>query len=127
MSVVAAFAIVALAWQPMGIYGVLANVVLEQTREIGLRVALGATTGDVIWLVFRRALAMAAAGVVIGTAGALAITQVMAGLLYQIRPTDAVTFLGAALLLAGLAAAASLIPAWRATRVDPVVALRGVK
>jgi putative ABC transport system permease protein len=80
----------------------------------------------VIWLVFRRALVMAAAGVAIGTAGALAITQALAGLLYQIRPTDAVTFLGAALLLAVLAAAASLIPAWRATRVDPIVALRVV-
>ena len=124
MSVVAAFAIVALGLAAMGIYGVLANVVLEQTREIGLRLALGATSGDVLWLVFRRALVMAAAGVSIGTAGALAITQVMAGLLYQIRPTDGVTFLGAALLLAGLAAAASLIPAWRATRVDPLVALR---
>jgi putative ABC transport system permease protein len=115
---------VALVLAAMGIYGVLANVVLEQTREIGLRVALGATSGDVLWLVFRRALVMAAAGVAIGTAGALAITQVMAGLLYQVKPTDAVTFLGAALLLAGLAAAASLIPAWRATRVDPLVALR---
>jgi predicted permease len=124
MSVISAFAIVALGLAAMGIYGVLANVVLEQTREIGLRVALGATTGDVLWLVFRRALVMAAAGVAIGTAGALAITQVLAGLLYQIRPTDAVTFLGAALLLAGIAAAASLIPAWRATRVDPLVALR---
>ena len=124
MSVIAAFAIVALGLAAMGIYGVLANVVLEQTREIGLRLALGATSGDVLWLVFRRALVMAAAGVAIGTAGALAITQVMAGLLYQIRPTDAVTFFGAALLLGGLAAAASLIPAWRATRVDPIVALR---
>jgi putative ABC transport system permease protein len=123
-SVVAAFAVVALGLAAMGIYGVLASVVLEQTREIGLRLALGATSGDVLWLVFRRALVMAAAGVSIGIAGALAITQVMAGLLYQIRPTDAVTFLGAALLLAGLAAAASLIPAWRATRVDPLVALR---
>jgi ABC-type antimicrobial peptide transport system permease subunit len=108
----------------MGIYGVLANVVLEQTREIGLRLALGATSRDVLWLVFRRALVMAASGVAIGIAGALAITRVLSGLLYQIRPTDAVAFLGAALLLAALAAAASLIPAWRATRVDPLVALR---
>jgi putative ABC transport system permease protein len=77
-----------------------------------------------LWLVFRRALVMAASGVAIGIAGALAITRVLSGLLYQIRPTDAVAFLGAALLLAGLAAAASLIPAWRATRVDPIVALR---
>jgi predicted permease len=124
MSVIAAFAMVALGLAAMGIYGVLANVVLEQTREIGLRLALGATSRDVLWMVFRRALLMAAAGVAIGTAGALAITQVMAGLLYQVMPTDAVTFLGAALLLGGLAAAASLIPAWRATRVDPIVALR---
>jgi putative ABC transport system permease protein len=124
MSVIAAFAIVALGLSAMGIYGVLANVVLDQTREIGLRLALGATSSDVLWLVFRRALVMAAAGIAIGTAGALAITQVLSGLLYQIRPTDAVTFLGAALLLGGLAAGASLIPAWRATRVDPLVALR---
>ena len=124
MSLIAAFAIVALGLAAVGIYGVLANVVLEQTREIGLRVALGATSRDVLWLVFRRALVMAAAGAAIGTAGALAVTQALAGLLYQIKPTDAVTFLGAALLLAGLATAASLIPAWRATRVDPLVTLR---
>jgi len=124
MTLVSAFAIVALCLAAIGIYGVLANVVLEQTREIGLRLALGATRADVLWLVFKRALIMAAAGAAIGVAGALAVTQLMAGLLYQIRPTDAVTFLGAALLLAGLAAAASLIPAWRATRVDPLVALR---
>jgi len=124
MSVIAAFAIVALALAAMGIYGVLANVVLEQTREIGLRLALGATSRDVLWMVFKRALVMAAAGVAIGTAGALAITRVLSGLLYQIRPTDAVTFLGAALLLGVLAALASLIPAWRASRVDPLVALR---
>jgi putative ABC transport system permease protein len=124
MTVIAAFAIVALGLAAMGIYGVLANVVLEQTREIGLRLALGATSGDVLWMVFRRALVMAAAGVVIGLAGALAITRVLSGLLYQITPTDAGTFVGAALLLGALAAAASLIPAWRATRVDPIVALR---
>src|SRR6185436_19084378 len=102
----AAFAMVALGLAAMGIYGVLANVVLEQTREIGLRLALGATSRDVLWLVFRRALVMAASGVAIGIAGALAITRVLSGLLYQIRPTDAVTFFGAALLLGGLAAAA---------------------
>jgi putative ABC transport system permease protein len=124
MTVIAAFALVALGLAAMGIYGVLANVVLEQTREIGLRLALGATSRDVLWLVFRRALVMAAFGVAIGIAGALAITRVLSGLLYQIRPTDAVTFFGAALVLGGLAAAASLIPAWRATRVDPIVALR---
>jgi putative ABC transport system permease protein len=74
--------------------------------------------------VLRRALTLMTIGVVIGTAGALALTRVMAGLLYEVRPTDAATFAGAALLLALLAVAASLIPAWRATRVDPLVALR---
>jgi putative ABC transport system permease protein len=74
--------------------------------------------------VLRRALVLMAVGVAIGTAGALALARVMAGLLYEVRPTDAATFAGAALLLALLAVAASLIPAWRATRVDPLVALR---
>ena len=124
MTVIAAFAIVALGLAAMGIYGVLANVVLEQTREIGLRLALGATSGDVLWMVFRRALVMVTLGVAIGLAGALAIARVLSGLLYQITPTDAGTFAGAALVLGALAAGASLIPAWRATRVDPIVALR---
>ena len=124
MSVIAAFALVALGLAAMGIYGVLANVVLEQTREIGLRLALGASSRDVLWMVFKRALVMAALGVAIGMAGAFAITRVLSGLLFEIQPTDGLTFLGAALLLGALAAAASLIPAWRATRVDPIVALR---
>jgi putative ABC transport system permease protein len=74
--------------------------------------------------VLRRALILMAIGVAIGTAGALALTRVMAGLLYELRPTDAATFGGVALLLAGLAMAASLFPAWRATRVDPLTVLR---
>jgi len=74
--------------------------------------------------VLRRALALMAIGVVIGTAGALALTRVMAGLLYEVRPTDAATFAGSAVLLAVIAVAASLVPAWRATRVDPLIALR---
>jgi putative ABC transport system permease protein len=77
-----------------------------------------------MWSVLRRALTLMAIGVAIGTVGALALTRVMAGLLYEVRPTDAVTFAGAALLLAALAVGASLIPAWRATRIDPLVALR---
>jgi predicted permease len=124
MSLIAAFALVALGLAALGIYGVLANVVLEQRREIGLRLALGAAPTDVLWMIFRRALVMAASGVAIGIAGALAITRVLAGLLYQVQPNDAFTFFGAALLLGLLAAAASLIPAWRATRVDPITALR---
>jgi putative ABC transport system permease protein len=74
--------------------------------------------------VLRRALMLMAIGVAFGTAGALALARVIAGLLYQIRPTDGLTFAGAALLLALLAVIASLVPAWRATRVDPLIALR---
>ena len=124
MTVVGLFAIVALALAAIGIYGVLANVVSQQTHEIGVRMALGARASAVTWSVLRRALVLMAIGVAIGTAGALALTRVMAGLLYEVRPTDAATFAGAAVLLALLAVAASLIPAWRATRVDPLIALR---
>ena len=124
MTVVGLFAIVALALAAIGIYGVLANVVSQQTHEIGVRMALGARASAVMWSVLRRALVLMAIGVAIGTAGALALTRVMAGLLYEVRPTDAATFAGAAVLLAVLAVAASLIPAWRATRVDPLIALR---
>ncbi|HJZ75985.1 MAG TPA: ABC transporter permease [Vicinamibacterales bacterium] len=124
MSVVGLFALVALGLAAIGIYGVLANAVTQQTHEIGVRMALGARAGDVMWSVLRRALALMAIGVAIGTAGALALARVMAGLLYQVRPTDAATFVSAAVLLAALAVAASLVPAWRATRVDPLVALR---
>jgi putative ABC transport system permease protein len=86
--------------------------------------ALGAPAASVIWGVLRRALMLMMAGVAIGTGGALALTRLMSGLLYEVRPTDAVTFAAASLLLAALAVAASLIPAWRATRVDPLIALR---
>ncbi|HXI27247.1 MAG TPA: ABC transporter permease [Vicinamibacterales bacterium] len=124
MTVVGLFALVALGLAAIGIYGVLANAVTQQTHEIGVRMALGARAGDVMWSVLRRALALMAIGVAIGTAGALALARVMAGLLFEIHPTDAATFAGAALLLAALAVAASLVPAWRATRVDPLTALR---
>jgi putative ABC transport system permease protein len=124
MTVVGLFAIVALGLAAIGIYGVLANAVTQQTHEIGVRMALGARASAVMWSVLRRALLLMLAGVAIGTAGALALTRVMAGLLYEVRPTDAATFAGSALMLAILAVAAGLIPAWRATRVDPLVALR---
>jgi ABC-type antimicrobial peptide transport system permease subunit len=124
MTVVGLFALVALSLAAIGIYGVLANTVTQQTHEIGVRMALGADAAAVMWSVLRRALALMAVGVAIGTAGALALTRVMAGLLYEVRPTDAATFAGSAVLLAGIAVAASLVPAWRATRVDPLIALR---
>ncbi len=124
MTVVGAFAIVALALAAIGIYGVLANAVSQQTHEIGVRMALGARGSSVLWSVLRRALVLMALGAAVGVAGSLAVTRVMAGLLYEVRPTDAVTFVGSAVVLAVLALTASLVPAWRATRVDPLVALR---
>jgi putative ABC transport system permease protein len=124
MAVVGLFALVALGLAAIGIYGVLANAVTQQTHEIGVRMALGADARTVMWSVLRRALALMAIGVAIGTAGALMLTRVMAGLLYEVRPTDTATFAASVLVLAAIAVAASLVPAWRATRVDPLIALR---
>jgi putative ABC transport system permease protein len=124
MSVVASFALVALALAAIGIYGVLANVVTQETHEIGVRMALGARPSTVLWSVLRRSLILMAMGGAVGTAGALAITRVMSGLLYEVRPTDAATFATSVGVLAILAVAASLVPAWRATHVDPLIALR---
>jgi putative ABC transport system permease protein len=124
MTLVGVFAIVALGLAAIGIYGVLANSVAQQTHDIGVRMALGATASDVMWSVLSRALALMGAGVALGSAGAFALTRVMEGMLYEIRPTDAATFFGAAIVLAVIAVAAGLVPAWRATRVDPLLALR---
>ena len=124
MTVVTVFAFVALGLAAIGIYGVLANVVSQQTHEIGVRMALGARASQVVWSVMRRALLLAGTGIGLGVLASLALARGMSGLLYEIRPTDGVTFGGAALLLAALALVAGLVPAWRATRVDPLVALR---
>jgi putative ABC transport system permease protein len=124
MTIVALFAVVALALAGIGIYGVLASIVTQQKHEIAIRIALGATGGTVIWMVLRRTLILMAAGVGFGTAGALGLTKVMASLLYEVRPTDGVAFFAAAVLLTLLALLASLAPAWRATRVSPLAALK---
>lgn len=124
MTVVSLFALVALALAGIGIYGVLASVVAQQRHEIGVRMALGATTRDVLSRVLRQAFMLMAVGVGIGVVGALALTRWMSSLLYEIRPSDAPTFLASALVLAALAFVASVAPAWRATRVDPLIALR---
>jgi putative ABC transport system permease protein len=124
MTLVGLFAIVALGLAAIGVYGVLANAVAQQTHDIGIRMALGASASEVMWSVLRRALRLMAIGVAIGSAGALALTRVMAGMLYEIRPDDAATFFGAAVLLALVSVAAGVVPAWRATCVDPLIALR---
>ena len=118
------FGAVALLLAATGVYGLLGYAVSQRTQEIGVRVALGAARGDVIRLVVGHGLRLAAAGVVIGVVAALGVTQIVASLLYNITPTDPVTFIGASLFLMAIAALASYVPTRRATAVDPLIALR---
>jgi putative ABC transport system permease protein len=122
--VLAAFAVMALLLAAVGIYGVVAYSVSERTREIGIRIALGAGRRDVLREVLTSALRIAAAGVVLGSAGAFAATRTLSRLLFEVKPGDPAVFAAVATLLVAVAVAAGLIPARRATQVDPVVALR---
>jgi predicted permease len=108
----------------LGLYGILAFAVAQRTREIGIRMALGARTGAVRTLIIRGGVKLVAIGLAIGFVIALAVTRLLRGLLYGVSPTDPITFGGIALLLVGVALAAAYVPAWRATRIDPVEALR---
>ena len=119
------FATLALMLSAIGIYGVLSYVVSRRTREIGIRVAIGAQRAEVIRLVLRSGLSLALVGVVIGVAAAAWASQLMRGLLHDVRPGDPLTFLAVGVLLSAVAALASFVPAWRASRVDPVVVLKG--
>jgi putative ABC transport system permease protein len=118
------YAALALLLAAVGLYGVTSYSVTQRTREIGLRMALGAEPGDVLRIVLRRGLKLAALGLAIGLAGALAIGRVVRTLLYATSPTDAVTLVTVAVVLLAVAGVASYLPARRATRVDPTVALR---
>ena len=123
MEMVALFAATALLLAGLGIYGTISYVVNEQRREIAIRLALGAQRGDVLKMVLRRGLALAAAGAGLGVVGALIVSHLMAGLLYGVSPTDLPTFVGITLLLTAVALAASYIPALRAMRLDPITIL----
>jgi putative ABC transport system permease protein len=118
------FAGTALLLALLGIYGVMGYVVARRTHEVGIRMALGARAGDVLVLVLRQSLWAAAGGVAIGAVGAAALTRTMRSLLFGVSATDPLTFAAVALLLAAAAFVASYLPARRATRVDPLVALR---
>jgi putative ABC transport system permease protein len=120
----AAFGGVALALAAVGIYGLLSYLVSQRRQEIGIRLAVGAGRGQVLRMILRQGLTLAIAGVAAGVAAAFALTRWMESLLYEVRPTDPVTFATVPLVLVGVAILASLLPGWRATRVSPVQALR---
>jgi putative ABC transport system permease protein len=121
---VAVFACVALLIAAIGVYGVLSYTVEQRTREIGLRMAMGAQRGSVLRLVVREGMLVALAGIGAGLAGAIAVSRVLASLLFGVPERDPVTFAVVAASLAVVALAACLAPAWRASKVDPIVALR---
>jgi len=124
MALLTAFAGLAIVLASVGLYGVIAYLVAQRTHEIGVRMALGARSRDVLRMVLGHGLRLVAIGVVLGIAGALALTRFLAGQLYGVRPTDPFTFTAVTALLALVALAATWLPARRAARVDPMIALR---
>jgi putative ABC transport system permease protein len=124
MEMVAFFAATALLLAGLGIYGTISFVVNEQRREIAIRLALGVQRRDILTMVLRRGLGLAAAGAAIGLVGALIVSHLMAGLLYGVSPTDLPTFAGVTLVLTAVALAASYIPALRAMHLDPITILQ---
>jgi putative ABC transport system permease protein len=124
MEMVLLFALAALLLAGLGIYGTISYLVTERTHEIGIRLALGAKKGKILQMILRQGLELAIAGAALGLAGALMVSHLMAGLLYGVSPTDPLTFVGVTLVLTAVALAACYIPAKRAMRVDPLVALR---
>lgn len=124
MLLLAFFALLAATLASIGLYGVMSYIVMQRTNEVGIRIALGAQSRDVLRLFVGQGLRLALIGIAIGLAGALLLTRVMASLLYGVSTTDPMTFIGVAALLIGITLLACYIPARRATKVDPLVALR---
>jgi putative ABC transport system permease protein len=124
MEMVLLFALTALLLAGLGIYGTISYLVSERTHEIGIRLALGAKRGEIMRMILRQGLALALVGAALGLISALLVSHLMAGLLFGVTPTDPLTFMGVTLVLTAVALAASYIPALRAMRVNPLVALR---
>jgi ABC-type antimicrobial peptide transport system permease subunit len=123
-AIVAGFGLIGMALAAVGLYGVMAFIVNQRTHEIGVRMALGASGGNVLGMVIRQGLFKAGIGIALGLLGAFGITRLLANYLVGVTPTDALTFGLVTAFLAVVAVIASLAPAFRATRVDPMIALR---
>jgi predicted permease len=124
LALLAAFAVIAALLAGAGIYGLISYAVTRRAGEIGIRMALGAGAGEVVRLVVREGMALAGAGVVFGLTGAAVITRFLRTFLFEVSPTDPLTFAAVAALVGAVALAAAFVPAWRATRIDPVRCLR---
>jgi ABC-type antimicrobial peptide transport system permease subunit len=124
LSLLGAFAALAVLLSALGIYGVVSYTTLQRTREFGVRIALGATRGGVMSQVFRQGLALTVTGAAVGAAGALCATRTLSHILFRVSPLDPLSFAFAIALLAIISIVACLLPAWRASQVDPIRALR---
>jgi putative ABC transport system permease protein len=124
MTLLSVFAALALLLAAIGIYGLIAYNVTQRTHEIGIRMALGAERGDVMRLLLGQGMVLAGLGIGMGIAGSLGLTRLLESYLYRVQPTDPIALSSTALLLGAVAMLASYIPARRATKVDPLIALR---
>jgi putative ABC transport system permease protein len=124
LDLLSAFSVTALLLAGIGIYGVMSRATNERTQEIGLRMAIGAEPGSVRWMVLRGGGVLAVIGAGLGAAAAIGLTRYLSGMVFEVSVLDPVTFIGSVAVLLLVALLASWVPAWRASRVDPVIALR---